>query len=68
MAIGMAGNDPMIGVDILVRAALSDEFADANGKYYDNDSKRFRNPHTDATDAKKNAALVRALEDALEQS
>lgn len=65
---GMTGNDPMIGVDILVRAALSDEFADANGKYYDNDSKRFRNPHPDATDAKKNAALVRALEDVLDDS
>ena len=31
---GIAGSDLAIGADILARAALSEEFADANGKYY----------------------------------
>lgn len=38
---GVAGNDLRIGADILRRAALSDEFAEASGRYFDNDSKRF---------------------------
>ncbi|MFY0611534.1 MAG: SDR family NAD(P)-dependent oxidoreductase [Hyphomicrobiaceae bacterium] len=59
---GVAGNDLSIGADILVRAALSDEFADANGKYFDNDEKRFGSPHPDALDAAKCDDLVRAIE------
>lgn len=35
---GTSGNDLSIGVDILARAALSEEFADASGRYYDNDA------------------------------
>jgi len=38
---GVSGKDIQIGVDIVCRAALSDEFANAGGKYYDNDAKRF---------------------------
>ena len=38
-AYGIEGSALSIGADILVRAALSDEFAEASGKYYDNDSK-----------------------------
>lgn len=38
---GVAGSDLNIGADILCRAALDDTFADANGKYFDNDSGRF---------------------------
>ena len=53
-AYGIAGSDIGIGADILVRAALSDEFADASGRYYDNDSKRFADPHRDALDPHKN--------------
>ena len=45
---GVAGGDLSIGADILCRAALSDEFAQASGKYFDNDSGRFANPHPDA--------------------
>lgn len=45
---GMDGHDINIGVDILLRAALSDEFQDASGKYFDNDSGCFSNPHSDA--------------------
>lgn len=40
-AFGVNGGDINIGADILTRAALSDEFANASGQYYDNDSRRF---------------------------
>lgn len=66
-AYGAAGNDLAIGADILVRAALSDEFASANGQYYDNDSKRFAAPHADAQDPLKNQNLVQAIEDIVAQ-
>lgn len=38
---GVAGNDLQIGADILSRLALDDAFADATGKYWDNDSGSF---------------------------
>lgn len=59
---GVAGNDLSIGVDILLRAALSDAFASASGKYFDNDSGRFSNPHPDGLDERKNEELVKAVE------
>jgi len=59
---GVPGNDIGIGADILTRAALSEEFADANGKYFDNDSRRFSSPHADAMDEGKCAAVVREIE------
>ncbi len=55
---GVAGNDIGIGADILVRAALSDEFASSSGAYFDNDAGRFGAPHPDALDARKTAAVV----------
>ena len=62
---GVAGNDINIGADILTRAALSDEFADASGKYFDNDAGKFAPPHPDALDAQKNAAVVDLVETVL---
>lgn len=59
---GFAGHDIGIGADILVRAALSDQFADANGAYFDNDAGRFASPHPDALDAHKNAAVTNAID------
>ena len=59
---GMAGSDIRIGADILVRAALSDTFATANGKYFDNDSGRFAKPHPDAMDAEKSKGIMRTIE------
>lgn len=61
-AYGTSGNDLSIGADILFRAALSDEFANASGRYFDNDRRQFANPHPDALDPAKNAALVNAIE------
>ncbi|CAM2011697.1 SDR family NAD(P)-dependent oxidoreductase [Acanthopleuribacter pedis] len=57
-AYGMAGGDLRIGADILTRAALSDEFADASGRYYDNDHQRFAPAHADASDPNLRRAVV----------
>ena len=57
-AYGSDGKDISIGVDVLKQAAMGDEFADASGRYFDNDSGRFANPHPDALDDTKNAQLV----------
>ncbi len=42
---GIAGNDLNIGADILIRAALSNDFRDASGQYFDNDAGRFAVPN-----------------------
>lgn len=65
-AYGTTGNDIGIGADILARAATSDEFAQASGQYFDNDAGQFANPHSDALDPAKNAALVDHVEQTLE--
>ena len=64
---GVAGADIGIGADILVRAALTDEFAVASGQYYDNDNRRFADPHPDALDPRKSQDVVGAIEAALAQ-
>ncbi|MGR3572238.1 SDR family NAD(P)-dependent oxidoreductase [Brevirhabdus sp.] len=56
---GIAGNDLSIGADILTRAALSKEFADASGRYFDNDAGRFAPPNA-AADAPDHVAEVMA--------
>ena len=61
-AFGTAGKDVGIGADVLVRAALSDEFADASGRYFDNDAGRFAPPHPDAHDDRKVEAVLRDIE------
>ncbi|MEW8073811.1 MAG: hypothetical protein AB2826_25685 [Candidatus Thiodiazotropha sp.] len=61
----MDGKDIIFGRDILIRAALSSEFADASGKYFDNDAGQFTSPHHDALDARKSAEVVRAIEEVL---
>ena len=62
---GMAGKDINIGADILVRAALDDEFETVTGRYFDNDSGRFASPHADALDPDKTERIVRAIETVL---
>ncbi|MGB0560843.1 MAG: SDR family NAD(P)-dependent oxidoreductase [Spirulinaceae cyanobacterium] len=61
-AFGTAGKDLQIGADILTRAAVSDEFASASGKYFDNDSGRFAPPHPDALDIQKCEVLIQTIE------
>ncbi len=62
---GTTGNDIGIGADILSRAAVSKEFADATGHYFDNDLGRFADPHPDAMDLAKCDAVVRMIETVL---
>lgn len=38
---GVAGHDLHIGADLLVAMALADTYADASGRYFDNDAGRF---------------------------
>ena len=59
---GMAGKDIRIGADILVHAALSDEFETATGLYFDNDVGQFTSPHHDALDAQICEGVVQAIE------
>lgn len=61
-AYGKEGNDLQIGVDILVRVALSDEFANASGLYFDNDKGTFSDPHQDALDPAKTQAVTEKIE------
>jgi NAD(P)-dependent dehydrogenase (short-subunit alcohol dehydrogenase family) len=62
---GMDGKDINIGVDILVRAALSEEFETASGLYFDNDSGKFAHPHPDAMDQTKVENVVCIIENLL---
>jgi len=60
-AYGVAGAKLQIGADILVRAALSDEFKHATGSYFDNDIGQFTAPHPDANDNVKITKLTEIL-------
>jgi NAD(P)-dependent dehydrogenase (short-subunit alcohol dehydrogenase family) len=62
---GMDGKDLGIGAEILVRAALSEEFTGASGKYYDNDRGQFGQPHSDALDDAKAAQVVTTVEEVI---
>lgn len=64
-AFGVAGRDIRIGAEILIRAALADEFAAASGQYFDNDSGQFASPHPDALDPRKSQEIVRVIETVL---
>lgn len=66
-AYGIDGGDLKIGANIFCRAALSDEFKDAAGLYFDNDTGRFAPPHVDALDNAKNQQLVDTLDSILAQ-
>ena len=59
---GVAGGDIRVGAEILLRAALADDFAKASGQYFDNDSGKFAAPHPDALDPRKSQEVVTAVE------
>lgn len=61
-AYGTAGNDLSIGANMLFRAALSDEFNNATGRYYDNDRGQFATPHPDAMNPTLNKQLVEEID------
>lgn len=58
---GVAGNDLNVGADILMSAALDRAFAQASGKYFDNDSERFAQPHAAAADPSHVSAVMQSL-------
>ena len=60
-AFGVAGGDLSIGASILCRAALSDEFSQASGMYFDNDIGQFSDPHPDALDTNKATKVVESI-------
>ncbi|MCX2833080.1 SDR family NAD(P)-dependent oxidoreductase [Microbulbifer thermotolerans] len=59
---GIAGKSLSIGADVLTRAALSDEFANASGLYFDNDKGSFAPPHPDALNNQKCRAIVEVID------
>lgn len=59
---GIAGKSLSIGADVLVRAALSEEFSGASGLYFDNDKGQFGPPHADALNDQKCQAIVEAID------
>jgi len=65
-AYGVKGGDLQIGADILVRAALSEEFSQANGRYFDNDIGQFSSPHQDALNPQKTQAITVQLDEIIE--
>ncbi len=64
-AYGSQGKNLAIGADILVKAALSDQFTGMTGRYFDNDIGAFSNPHPDAFDTAKNTTLIMAMDEVL---
>jgi len=62
---GIAGNDLSIGAGILHRAALDASFADASGRYFDNDAGAFADPHPAALDDKHCADVMSGIKAAL---
>ncbi|WP_439531106.1 SDR family NAD(P)-dependent oxidoreductase [Marinobacter adhaerens] len=63
---GIAGKSLSIGADVLTRASLSDEFANASGHYFDNDKGQFGPPHPDALDNQKCAAVAAVIEELID--
>ncbi|MEM8612269.1 MAG: SDR family NAD(P)-dependent oxidoreductase [Cyanobacteria bacterium P01_H01_bin.105] len=66
-AFGVAGGDIHIGAEILIRAALTDEFAAASGQYFDNDKGQFAAPHPDALNPQKCQEIIGIIETILEK-
>ncbi|MBX2870159.1 MAG: SDR family NAD(P)-dependent oxidoreductase [Acidiferrobacterales bacterium] len=62
-AYGVAGGDLSIGANILTASAVSEDFSQASGEYFDNDSGRFASPHADAMDAYKQQELISAMDE-----
>lgn len=59
---GVVGNDLNIGADILIDAALSEQFSGASGRYYDNDSGAFADPHPAAQNAEHSMDVMNAIQ------
>ena len=60
-AFGRSSRSVGVGADILIRAALDDEFDGCEGEYFDNDAGRFGSPHPDVQDAEKRREIEELL-------
>lgn len=62
---GVSGSDPNVGADLMVRAALSPDFAARSGQYYDNDNRRFASlpPAATGTAARQLTQLIAEMTD-----
>jgi NAD(P)-dependent dehydrogenase (short-subunit alcohol dehydrogenase family) len=58
---GIAGNDLAIGATVLCDAAVGASFADASGKYFDNDAGQFAPPHSAALNADHAGAIMQEM-------
>lgn len=67
-AYGISGGSLSLGADILIRASLSQEFANASGLYFDNDIGQFAQPYADATNMEKCLLVQRTIEQVLEST
>lgn len=66
-AFGISGGSIQLGADILVKAALSDEFNNAHGLYFDNDAEKFGQPHSQALDERHVDQVIKALEHVIDR-
>ena len=64
---GVAGNDLSIGAQILLNASIDASFIGASGKYFDNDSQQFAQPHTFALKQSNRDDVVRVLYSTIEK-
>ncbi len=62
-AYGVQGGSVRLGADILVNAALSEDFSQAHGAYFDNDIEAFSKPHQDALNDKKSTQVINKIEE-----
>ena len=63
----MSGKDVEIGVNILCKMAIEDQFAHMSGKYFDNDRREFAAPHPDALNSEKSEDIVKIIEELLQE-
>ena len=61
-AYGVHGADINIGANILVRAALSEDFEGRSGQYFDNDRRRFAPPPPAAQDPTRCAEITASID------
>lgn len=64
-AYGIDGADLSIGANVLTKAALSNDFKNAHGKYFDNDIEQFAFPHPDALNDNRCERVIEVIEETI---
>jgi len=60
---GIDGKDMNIGASLLVNMALDQSFANATGRYFDNDAGQFGDPDAAAMDAAHSSSVMKSIND-----